>query len=193
MNRKYICIVCACVTFFSACSSKKDTADPSVKLPKLGISLKLPKSFQPLPQEQLGDMERLGATILAVEPFTVIPHYAYMESSGKGILIISELKFEEDAVSSKFPMDNIYLYKKNLEMYFASGRISSEEMGSNEVSTVLMAMMFQEGKDDIALFKGLCYVYPDRFFMLDLYVIKDKAVTDDAVDYINIFSSLGIY
>jgi hypothetical protein len=155
--------------------------------------MKLPENFQPLPQETFKDIETLGATILEVNPFTVIPQYAYVDTSGKGIMVISELQFSEGISPEKYPMDNIFIYQKNLETHFASGEITSEELGGHDVTTVLMAMMFQEEGDDIALFKGLCYVYPSCFFMIDLYVIKDKVTTIDATHYVNIFSSLGVY
>jgi hypothetical protein len=153
----------------------------------------LPENFQPLPQEKLKEAETLGATVLEVTPFTVIPQYAYIESSGKGIMVISELQFSEGVSPEKYPLDNIYIYQKNLEKHFASGEITSEEINGNEVTIVLMAMTFQEGEDDIALFKGLCYVYPERFFMIDLYVFKDKVTGADAANYANVFYSLGIY
>jgi len=194
MYRGYICALCACLLFFSGCFLKKNPTDSGVtKLPQLGITLKLPENYQPLPTEQLETVETLGATILDVEPFAAIPRYAYVEQSGKGILVVSELKFRENAEPEKYPMDNIYIYQKNLETYFASGEISSDEIGGNDVTTVLMAMMLEEDGDDIALLKGLSYVYPDRFFMIDLYAIKSKNTVNDASNYMNTFLSLGIY
>jgi hypothetical protein len=180
---------------FSGCFlRKKDAVDSGVtKLPQLGITLKLPKNYQPLSAEQLESVETLGATALDVEPFAVVPRYAYAESSGKGIMVVSQLQFREDAEPEKYPMDNIYIYQKNLETYFASGEITSEEIGGKDVTTVLMAMMLEEDGDDIALLKGLSYVYPDRFFMIDLYAIKSKNTANDASNYMNTFLSLGIY
>ena len=194
MYYRPICAMCACLLFFPGCFLKKTPTDSGVtKLPQLGITLKLPENFQPLPTEQLESVGMLGATTLDVEPFAVIPHYAYLESSGKGIMVVSQLQFRENAEPEKYPMDNIYIYQKNLETYFASGEISSEEIGDKDVTTVLMAMMLEEDGDDIALIKGLSYVYPDRFFMIDLYAVKDKNSVDDASSYMNTFLSLGIY
>jgi hypothetical protein len=138
-------------------------------------------------------METLPATIIKAEPFTVIPRYAYAESSGKGFIVISELKFNEGVTAEKYPLNSIFMYQKNLEKYFDTGEISSEEIDGKDISTILMAMMFEEESEDIALFKGLSYVYPDRFFMIDLYVIRGKAVIDDASGYINLFYSMEIY
>jgi len=194
MYRGYICALCACLIFFPGCFLKKKSADSDVtKLPQLGVTLKLPENYQPLPPEQLESLEMLGATVIDVEPFTVVPRYAYAESSGKGIMVVSQLQFREDAESEKYPLDNIYIYQKNLETYFDSGEINSEEIGGNDVTTVLMAMMLEEDGDDIALLKGLSYVYPDRFFMIDLYAVKDKNTANDASSYMNTFLSLGIY
>ena len=194
MYRVCIGILCACLTLLSGCFLKKKPTDSGVtKLPQLGITLKLPENFQPLSAEQLESVGMLGATALDVDPFVVIPHYAYLEGSGKGILVVSELKFREGRDPEKYPMDNIYIYEKNLETYFASGEISSEEIGDKDVTTILMAMMLEEDGDDIALIKGLSYVYPDRFFMIDLYAIKNKNSIDDASNYMSTFLSLGIY
>jgi len=194
MRRAFFYILIICLTLFSGCFSKKNKEIPgNIKLPKLGITFKLPESFQQLPKEQIDNMEMLGATILDLYPFTVIPYYAYAETSGKAILVVSELKFKEGAIIAKYPLDNIYIYKEKLEDYFASGEISYEEMGDDKVSTVLLAMILDEDGKDIALFKGLCHTYPYNYFMLDLYVVKDKADSADAQDYIKIFSSLGIY
>ena len=195
MYRRYICVLCACLLLFSGCFlRKKDAVDSGLtKLPQLGIALKLPENYQPLPPEQLKNLEMLGATALDVEPFAVVPHYAYAESSGKGIMVVSQLQFRENAEPEKYPMDNIYIYQKNLETHFASGKIRSDEIGSKDVTTVLMAMMLEEDGDDIALLKGLSYVYPDRFFMIDLYAVKKANSIDDASNYMNTFLSLGIY
>jgi len=193
MRRIFIYII-ICLTLFSACTSKKSKEIPgSVKLPKLGISLKLPESFKQVPEEQLANLGMLGATVLDVYPFTVIPHYAYAETSGKGILVVSELKFNEGTIIAKYPLDNIYLYKEKLEEYFASGEISYEELGGNEVSTILLTMILDENGKDIVLLKGLCHTYPYRYFMLDLYTTKDKTDSADAQEFVKIFSSLGIY
>jgi hypothetical protein len=194
MYRGYVCVLCACLIFFSGCFLRKNPADSGVtKLPQLGITLKLPENYQPLPAEQLEIAGTLGATILDVEPFAVIPRYAYAESSGKGILVVSQLQFRAGYEPEKYPMDNIYIYQKNLETYLASGEVRGDEIDGKDVTTVLMAMMLEEDGDDIALIKGLSYVYPDRFFMIDLYAIKNKNSIDDASNYMNTFLSLGIY
>jgi len=191
---RYICVLCACLIFFPGCFLKKKPADSGVtKLPQLGVTLKLPENFQPLPPEQFESLETLGATVLNVEPFAVVPRYAYVEQSGKGIMVVSQLQFLENVEPEKYPMDNIYIYQKNLETYFASGEIDSNEIGGKDVTTVLMAMMLEEDGDDIALLKGLSYVYPDRFFMIDIYAVKDKNSVEDASNYMNTFFSLGIY
>jgi len=191
---KYAYLPLVCILFLSGCFLKKNASDPgSVKLAKFKVSMKLPENFQPLPQERFRELETLGATVLEVNPFTVIPQYAYFDNSGKGIMVVSELKISEGVSPEKYPMDNIYIYQKNLETYFASGEITSEEINGKDITTILMAMMFQENEDDIALFKGLCYVYPSRFFMIDLYVFKDKVTGIDAANYANVYYSLGIY
>jgi hypothetical protein len=187
-------LLCMCLAFFPGCFLKKKAVDSgSIKLAKFGVTIKLPENFQPLPNETIKHMDTLGATVLEVNPFTVIPQYAYIDSSGKGIMVVSELQFSEGISPEEYPMDNIYIYQKNLETYFASGEITSEELGGHDVTTVLMAMMFQEDGEDIALFKGLCYVYPGCFFMIDLYVFKEKVTGIDAPNYANIFYSLEAY
>jgi hypothetical protein len=157
------------------------------------ISLKIPENFQSLSMEQLNNAGMPGATVIEAEPFIVIPQYAYAESSGKGILVISDLKFNEDAIPEQYPLDNVYIYKKNLETFFASGKIEYEEINGSNITTVLMAMAFQEEEDDISLFKGPSYKFPDQFFMIDLYVVNAKVSSADAVAFQNIFGSLDIY
>ena len=121
MNRINLFVLCVCLFFFPGCFSKNNKEDSgSVKLSQFRVSLKIPENFQPLPGEQFKDFETLGATLIEVEPFTVLPHYAYADRDGKGILIISELKFSENSVPQKYPVDNIYIYKKNLETFFAA-------------------------------------------------------------------------
>jgi len=194
MYYRPICVLCACLILFSGCFLKKNSADSGVtKLPQLGITLKLPENFQPLPPEQFESVKMLGATVIDVEPFAVVPHYAYAEQSGKGILVVSQLQFREDAEPEKYPMDNIYIYQKNMETFFASGEISNEEISSKDVTTVIMVMMLEEDGTDIALIKGLSFVYPDRFFMIDIYAVKEKNSVDDGSSYMNTFLSLGIY
>jgi len=194
MYKRFIFILCACTVLFSACFSKKDKAGPNVeKLPKLGVSIKLPENFTALPQELLKDIQTMGATVLDVEPFTVNPLYSYADNSGKGIIIVSELKFKDDVTPEKFPLNNLYNYKNNLENYFNAGKISSEEMGNADITTVLLAMVFQEDDDDIFLFKGLNFVYPNLFFMIDLYVINKEVSQSEAVEYTALFTTLDVY
>jgi len=195
MYYRPLCVLFICLTFLTGCFLKKrDAVDSSVtKLPALGITIKLPQNFQPLPAEQLESVKMLGATVVDVEPFTVIPHYAYAESSGKGIMVVSQLQFRGDIEPEKYPMDNLYIYRKNLETHFASGDINSNELGGKDVTTILLAMMLEEDGDEIALMKGLSYVYPDRFFMVDIYAIKGKNTVEDGSNYMNTFLSLGIF
>ena len=192
MNRRYVCVLSICLVLFSGCLREKNKADSgSIKLPRLGVALQIPENFKPLPQNSFNDMEVPRTTIIETEPFTVIPLYAYEDSSGKGIIIISELKFNEGFTPENYPMNNIFLYKRNLEKFFKVEELTSEEIHGKDITTVLLAMVF-EG-EDISLFKGLCYYYPERFFMIDLYAVNSKITPDDAFKLQNIFSSLGIY
>ena len=195
MYHKFVSLIlCVFLTFLSGCFLKKDKADSGLeKLPKLGVAMKIPENFSAVPREILDNIETLGAMTLTVQPFNVNPLYAYMNNSGNGMIVISELKFMEDASVERFAMNNIYAYKKNLEERFASGEISSEEMGNDDISTILLAMVFQEDSDDIFLFKGLSYIYPNRYFMIDLYVVNRDIAESDALEYMNMFNSLSIY
>jgi hypothetical protein len=194
MYRRFLCVLCVCLAFFSACFLKKNTPDSgSTKLSGLGVAVKIPESFRPLPQSQLKDVQALGATTLDVEPFTVVPMYAYADQDGKGVIVISHLQFSEGAVPRRYPMDNIFIYQKNLEAYFGAGEISNEEINGQHITTILLAMIFQEGDDGISLFKGLCYYYPEKFFMIDLYVVNSNVTFDDAAGFQNIFYSLSVY
>ena len=195
MYLKYICALCVCLTIFSGCFLKKNKTDSDVeKFPKLGVLMKLPENFSALPQDILAGIEEYGgATVLDVEPFTVNPLYAYADNSGKGMLIVSELNFIDDFTPEKFAINNLLLYKNNLEDYLNSGEIKSEETGSGDITTVLLAMIFQEEDEDIFLFKSLNYIYPNLYFMIDLYVINREISQDDILGYINMFDSLSLY
>ena len=175
-----------------ACPGSKDSAGGSVRLDKLGVSLKIPGDFQPVPENKLADMEKAGVTVLPVEPFTVIPRYGYAHGSGKGIIIISELRFGEGVTPQKYPMDNIFIYRNNLAAWFGVDEINNEDIQSGDITTVLLAMTFTEGGDDISLFKGLCYIYPRRFFMIDLYVFNSRITAADAAGFQNMFYSIGL-
>ena len=194
MHRIYFFLLCVCIVFFSGCFSKKNTADSSIKkLPTLGVTVKIPENFQALPQEQLSDIKIPKTTKIDVEPFIVDPLYVYTDSSGKGLIIISELKFMEGLTPERFPMNNVYTYRKNMENYFASGEISGGEIGNDDITTVLLTMVLEEDGSDFYLLKGLSYIYPNRFFMIDLYVM-DKMITEaDVSSYINMFDSLRLY
>jgi hypothetical protein len=192
--RSFVLLLCVCAVFISGCFFRNNTTESGAeKLSKLGVVVKIPQNFQALSQEQLAEIGMLSATMVDAEPFTVNPLYAYADASGRGLIIISELEFMENIAPERFPMNNIYLYKKNFENYLASGEIGSEEIGDDDITTVLMTMVFHEDGDDIYLFKGLNYIYPDRFFMLDLYVVNKEITENDAAGYINMFDSLGIY
>jgi hypothetical protein len=194
MYYKFICTLCVCLVLFSGCFLKKDkTVSDVEKFPKLGVQIKIPENFTVLPQDKLAEIGKLGgATALDVEPFSVNPLHAYAENSGKGVIIVSELNFR-DISPENSAIDNLLLYKKNLEEYFDSGEINSEEMGNDDIRTVLLAMIFQEDGDDIFLFKSLNYKYPNLYFMVDLYVIDKEISMSDVMGYINMFDSLSLY
>jgi len=191
---KYAYLPIICLLLFSGCFLKKKAADTGVeKISGLGVAFKLPENFKPLPKDKLGDLKDLGYTVLDVEPFTVAPLCAYAESSGKGILAVSELKFNEGHEPEKYPLDSVYIYKKNLEARLNVEEISHEEINGDNITTVLLAMSFEDEAGDISLFKGLSYKYPDRYFMIDLYVINSKVDSKDAFGLQNVFNSLSIY
>jgi hypothetical protein len=192
MRFAYLPLVC--LLLLSGCFLKKKEAGTGVvKLSGLSVTMKLPENFQPLPKDKLGDMAELGTTVIEAEPFTVTPLYAYFESSGKGILVVSELKFSEGSEPEKYPLDSVYIYKKNLEAHFGVEEISHEEINGKDITTVLLAMEFEDENGGISLFKGLSYKYPNQFFMIDLYVTNSKVTSKDAFGFQNVFNSLGIY
>jgi hypothetical protein len=184
-----------CAILWGACSSKNNGApvEAPFKITNLGITLKIPKGFEPLSPEQTQDTGIIGTAATPVEPFTALPLYGFRDSSGKGVLIVSELKFTEPDKAEIYPMDNLYTYQKNMETFFNAGEISSEEQNNNDISLILMGMVFNEGGNDISLFKGLCYKYPEQFFMIDLYAINAKTTKDDALAYQNMFNSIGVF
>jgi len=173
---------------------KKSLSDSStVKFDKFGVAMKLPENFQPLPKDKLGETNAMVFTVIDAEPFSVTPLYAFFESSGKGILVVSELKFNEGTGPEKYPLDSLYIYKKNIAAHFNVEEISHEEINGKDITTVLLAMLFEEEGGDISLFKGLSYKYPDRFFMIDLYVTNSKVTPKDAFGFQNVYNSLSIY
>jgi hypothetical protein len=182
------------LTLFSGCFLRKNRTDSNFeKFPKLGVQIKIPENFSVLPQDILAEIEKLGgATALDVEPFTVNPLHAYADNSGKGMIIVSELNFQDDFAPEKFAKNNLLIYRDNLEDFFNLGEISSEEMGNDDITTVLLAMVFQED-DDIFLFKSLNHIYPNLYFMIDLYVIDKEISQNDVMGYINMFDSLSLY
>jgi len=195
MYRVCIGFLCAGVLLFSGCFLKKSESSNNEKLSKLGVVVKIPKNYKLQPQEKLSSISETGggATLVEVEPFLANPLYIYAEDSGKGVIIISELKFMEGFEPDKLPMNNIYNYKKNLDAFFGAGEIGSEEIDNNEITTLLLAMMLQEDGDDIYLFKGLNYLYPGRFFMIDLYITNNDVTMEDAAEYMTMYNSLGIF
>jgi hypothetical protein len=185
-----------CVLLLGSCAKKKETVektDNQLKLPRFGVSFTLPDGFVPLTGEELSQIEQSPATSLQVEPFTVSLLQGFKEQNGKATLTISALEFSSPAAKSDNPMSNIYEYQKSLEAYFGVEEISSEEIEGKEISILLMAMIFEEDGEDYALIKGLCYKYPEHFFVIDLYARQSLVTLQDAQNYRNMFLSLNIY
>jgi len=151
----------------------------------LGITLEIPKNFQPISEELFGELELI---VIEIEPFTRTIQHAFVESSGKGILIISELEFIEGVSPERHPLDYINIYTRNLAIHYGVDEITGEEIHTNDINTVVLAMIF--GDDDYSLFKGLSYVFPNRFFMIDLYIYNATITRDDAIGFQNIFNSI---
>jgi hypothetical protein len=176
---------------FSGCFNKRNI--PRVEeLSKLGILINIPENFQELSEEMFSNIDILMLTMLEVEPFSVNPLYAYAENTGKGLIIISELKLQENFTPEVNPLNNFYTYKRNLENHLTIEEIGSEEIGG-DITTLLLAIVFQEDGDDVFLFKGLSYIYPNHFYKIDLYVIYNEITEKDALDFINMFGSMRVY
>jgi hypothetical protein len=154
----------------------------------LGIALEIPENFQPISEELFSELELI---VIEIEPFTRTIQHAFVESSGKGILIISELEFIEGVSPERHPLDYINIYKRNLAAHYGVEEIIGEEIHSNDITTVVLAMIF--GDNDYSLFKGLSYVFPNRFFMIDLYVFNTNVTRDDAIGFQNVFNSLKTF
>ena len=190
MRNPYSCIPLLCALALLGCfSGQRQESSSSAELPQLGIAVKLPENFSPLPRENL--REAGSFSLIEADPFTPIPLYGYRESDGKGVLIISQLELTEGAEAEKYPLDTVFIYKKNIERYFGVEEIATEEISNQDITVVLLAMMFGEGEEAISLFKGLCFKYPDRYFMLDLYVVNALVTRDDAFRFQELFNSLS--
>ena len=186
MNRNNVWILLVCLVFFSACARESNRADsPGTRLPGLGIALEIPENFLPMPEESLVELE---AMTLAMAPFTAIPRYAYAEISGRAFLIISELILTDGINPGERPFDSIHAYKRNLKAHFGVEEITNETIVSNNITTLFLAMLLG---DDSLLFKGLSYISPNRFVMIDLYILYDVS-PDEALGLQNIFNSLRI-
>ena len=184
MNRNHIYILLACIILFSACA-REDTGVifPGTKLSGLGIALEIPENFLLMPEEALAELEVMT---LAMAPFTAIPRYAYAEIYGRGVLIISELALIEGTNLGVHPFEHTQTYKKNLKAHFGVEEITNETIVSNNITTLFLAMLLG---DDTLLFKGLSYISPNRFVMIDLYILYDVS-PDEVLGLQNIFNSL---
>jgi hypothetical protein len=197
LNLQKIYLLVFCVFCLGACRGRGDKGQEDqskVRISQLGVSLDIPKEFKILSgEEELKVFESYNATIPEAEPFKVSPILGFRDLEGKAVMVISMLEFIDKGEAAINPMSNIYAYQKNLETYFGGGEISYEEISSKEISLLIMAMLFEENGQEIALLKGLCYKYPEYFFMLDLYAQKTLVTEDDAAKYRDMFLSLNIY
>jgi hypothetical protein len=182
-----------------ACAKPKKAQPPGAAgsqwlgLSRLGVSLDIPGNFIALGAEELAGISANSLSALKVEPFAVSPIQGFSEKDGKATLIISVLEFTSSTARQPNPMSNIYTYQRNLEDFFKAGDISFEEIQGKEISLLLMAMSFGEGEEEVALFKGLCYKYPEVFFMIDLYVRPAAVTAEDVQNYRNMLLSLNVY
>jgi hypothetical protein len=184
------------VALFSCAKKQEDPPDSGSQrlvLSSVGVSLDIPTAFIPVSAEELAGAAEDSLSTLRVEPFAASPIRGYSEKDGKATIIISTLEFTGSAVRETNPMSNIYTYQRNLEDFFKAGEISFEEIQGKEITLLLMAMSFGEGEEGMILFKGLCYKYPEHFFMIDLYIRPSAITEDDAQSYRQMFLSLNIY
>jgi hypothetical protein len=197
VNIRNIFLTLAGVLLLFSCvkrgESRGDPENPQVKLSRIGVRLDLPRNFTPIEEDALGGIAGNSLSTLQVAPFSVSPLSGFAEKDGKATLIISTLEFTETGARETNPMANIYTYQRNLEDFFGAGEISFEEIEGKELSLLIMAMSFGEGEDETVLFKGLCYKYPEHFFVLDLYVRQPEVSPEDAQGYRNMFLSLDVY
>jgi hypothetical protein len=189
--------VLAGLGLLSSCAKRQeeppDSGSQRLVLSSLGVSLDIPAAFIPVSAERLAGAAEDSLSVLRVEPFAASPIHGYGEKDGKATIIISTLEFTGSAVRETNPMANIYAYQRNLEDFFKAGEISFEEIQEREITLLLMAMSFGEGEEEMILFKGLCYKYPEHFFMIDLYIRPSAITGEDAQSYRKMFLSLNIY
>jgi len=184
MNRNHVYILLVGLVMLSGCARERPGVNsPGTRLPGLGVALEIPGNFLPMPDDMLAELD---AMTLEMAPFTAIPRYAYAEAAGRALLIVSELVLIEGANPVGHPFDHIHTYKEHLKAHFGVQEITNETIVSDDIITLFLAMLLG---DDSLLFKGLSYIAPNRFVMIDLYLLED-ITPDEAFGFQNIFNSL---
>jgi hypothetical protein len=176
---------------FFGCSKKPgDSGGGFVPLPDLGIGIQVPEGMETVP-EKLKELQEAAASFPPILPFVDFPAYYFANTATRTTLLISRMDFADPDTARLDPAAVMEQYRKNLEAYYQADAITANEMVRGDFRLMIMNFLYEPGEEPLYLVKVLYHRYPQRYFLLDLYITGDTPPTrEEAQQLENMFLSV---
>jgi hypothetical protein len=164
---------------FSGCSKKTgDSGGGFVPLPDLGISLQVPRGMETVP-EKLQELQEAAAGFPPVPPFADFPVYYAANTVTRTALLVSRMDFADPGAGQLDPAAVMEQYRKNLEAYYQTDAITANETVQGDFRLMIMRFLYEPGEEPLYLTKVLYHRYPQRYFMIDLFITGDSPLNQE--------------
>jgi hypothetical protein len=174
-----------------SCSPRKEEAvKNNTVLPDLGISIMLSGGMEAMDPEALLALQARAAEYPPIPPFRDYPCYQFIDPASQAVLIVSELEFENQADSSRDPVDLMEEYRKSLEVYYGVDSVAARELVQGRFRILIMNFLYELEGGQFYLIKALYYRFPGLYFMLDLFLDAEKTGREAALDYEKMLQSI---
>lgn len=155
---------------FSGCSKKTaDSGGGLVPLPGLGISIQVPEGMETIP-EKLQELQEAAAGFTPILPFADFPAYYFANPATRTTLLLSRMDFVDPNAAQLDPAAIMEQYRQNLEAYYQTDSIAANEVVQGYFRLMVMNFLYEPGEKPLYLTKVLYHRYPQRYFMLDLFI-----------------------
>jgi hypothetical protein len=173
-----------------AAGCAKKPAENNTPLPELGISIQLPPEMEAVSAEDLRQAQADTAEFPPVEPFADVPVQEFRDSTANIVLVISKLHFTNPESAALDVVSVIEKYRANLAAYYGVDIVAANELIQGDFKLTIMPMIFEPEGAALSLTKVLYYVYPQRYFVFDLYFNGDKISPEKAGELEKLFLSV---
>jgi hypothetical protein len=183
---KRVFVFCLSLPLLFACA-KPASGPPEgyISLPDLGITMVIPPGMEAAGPEQLKRLQDSSAEFPPVLPFADFPCYQFFDPDSGAVMVLSRMDFVDPAATAGNPVEIMDEYRKNLEQYYGVDSIAANELVQGDFRLLSMNLLYEpEGRDkSLYLTRVLYHRFPQRYFMIELFLDPENTGPDEAQKY----------